>query len=514
MAKILLTWLGVTDIKSSRQETEGHLGPIAGAVTKREYTNVYILSCHSKKDDSSYKKWLKSVTSVNVAIENIKIKIKHPMDFGSIYDSAKQFTYEIEKKYKNGKLIFALSPGTPAMAAVWIILSKTLFPQAELIESSIQDDKGDYQVRTASVPFDISAERIMDMLLGPDEKLKMLMLNLPQISDNFPEIIHQCPKMKRAIAMARHAAIRNVPVLLLGESGTGKELFAKVIHTESLRAKNDFVPVNCGALSSELIESELFGHVKGAFTGAVNDKRGYFRQANGGTLFLDEIGDFDFNLQVKLLRVIQEEEIMPLGANKSEKVDIRIIAATHKNLMEEVAKGNFRDDLFYRLAVSIIHIPPLRERGKDIDLLVDYFMNRINDEFAKQPNYKGPKKIASAARIVLHNYQWPGNVREMENTLARAAMWTPDSTIDKQDITDSIIPATSKVHNNLLNRPLGTHLKIDKIMDEVAKHYLQRAWRESCGNKTIASKLIGLENHQNFTNWMKKHNVKPSEYRI
>ena len=517
MAKILLTWLGVTDIKSSRQETGGQLGPIAGAVTERGYKHVYILSCHSKKDDSHYKKWLKSVASANVVIENVNIK--HPMDFGSIYDISKKFTTELEKKYKGGELVFALSPGTPAMAAVWIILAKTLFFQAELIESSIQDDQGNYPVRTASTPFDISAERMVDMLLNRDENLKQLMFSLPPRSKDSPDIIHRCSQMKRAIALARHAAIRNVPVLLLGESGTGKELFAELIHHESLRARSTAarkpVAVNCGAFSPELIESELFGHVKGAFTGAIGDKKGCFRRADKGTLFLDEIGDLNFDLQVKLLRAIQEKEITPLGSNKPAKnIDVRIIAATHKNLIEEVAKGNFREDLFYRLAVAIIHIPPLRERGKDINLLIDYYMGRINKEFAKQPDYKGPKGISPAARINLRNYPWPGNVRELENTLKRAAMWTMDPNIDRQDILDSIIPIVSKDDYNLLNRPLGPHLKVDDIIDEVVRHYLKRALKETGGNKTRASRLIGLDNHQNFTNRMKKHKVKAGEIQI
>jgi transcriptional regulator with PAS, ATPase and Fis domain len=505
MAKILLTWLGVTDLKSSRQETGGHLGPIAGAVTERGYKNVYILSCHSKTDDSNYIKWLKSVTSVNAVIKNVTIK--HPMDFDSIYETAKQFTFEIEKTHKAVEPVFALSPGTPAMAAAWIILSKTLFLQAELIESSVQDAKGDYQVRTASVPFDISAERVIDMLRGPDEKLNMLFQNLPPKKDRFPEIVYKCEKMERAITLARHAAIRNVPVLLLGESGTGKEMIAKVIYTQSLRADKKFVALNCGAVSPNLIESELFGHTAQAFTGAKTRKDGRFTQADKGTLFLDEIGDLDFDLQVKLLRAIQEKEICPVGDSKSYKIDVRIIAATHKNLINEVAKGNFRSDLFYRLGVAIIHIPPLRERGKDIDYLIEYYMAIINEEFATQPNYKGPKKISPAARIVLRNYQWPGNVRELENTLKRAAMWAPDSTIDKQDMLDSIIPVISKDDCDLLNRPLGPNFNIDSIIDEVARHYLQRALKEAGGNKSRAAALIGLENHQNFTNWMKKHNV-------
>jgi len=505
MKKVLLTWLGGADIESSQDETRCNLGPIAGAIIARNYKQAYILSDFSKQATSKYKKWLVNITSAKVSLRNVKLE--NPMDIGSVYDSAKKMAIEIKDSHGEENIVLALSPGTPAMAAAWIFLSKTLFPQVELIESSVRDDKGNYQIRTASIPFEISAERIIDMLREPDEKLKLLFQNLPPKHDKFPKIIYKCERMHRVITLARHAAIRNVPVLLLGESGTGKEMFAKIIYRQSLRADKPFIDVNCGAVSPNLVESDLFGHVEGAFTGALRNKNGRFREADGGTLFLDEIGDLNFDLQVKLLRAIQEKKIWPVGSDLPCKVDVRIIAATHKNIIDEVAKGNFRSDLFYRLGVAIIHIPPLRERGRDIDCLIDHYMEMINEEFAEQICYKGPKNISSAGRIVLRNYHWPGNVRELENTLKRAAMWTPDLEINKQDILDSIIDIQSSMKSDILNLSLGPHLKINELLDRVAKHYLMRAWKESGGNKSRAAELIGLGSHQTFDTWMKKHNV-------
>lgn len=505
MAKILLTWLGNTDIKSSQQDSDGNLGPIAGAIVDRGYKKVYILSDFSEQITRRYKKWLESITKAKATVRNVKLK--DPMDFGIVYKFARQLTIDVHKSHKAEDIVFDLSPGTPAMAAVWIILTKTRFPQAELIESSMQDEKGIYHVRTASVPFDISVEPIIDMLWKHDENLNLLLQSLPPKKPTFSKIIYKCKKMERVIGMARLAAIRNVPVLLLGESGTGKELFARAIYEDSFRSDKSFSPLNCGAIVPTLMESELFGHVKGSFTGAVKDKVGLFRKTHEGTIFLDEIADLELNLQVKLLRVIQEKKVQPVGDNKSYPADVRIIAATNKNLVDEVANGNFREDLFYRLAVAIIYIPPLRERGADINCLVDYYMNRINEEFAQQPCYNGPKKIAPNAQIALRNYQWPGNVREFENTLKRAALWSPGTIIKKQDILAAIVPVKSKGNSDLLNQPLGPHLDINEIIDNVAKHYLSRALRESGGNKTMASKLIGLPNHQTFTNWMKKHKV-------
>lgn len=504
MQKVLLTWLGGADIESCKDETRSNLGPVAGAIIARNYKHVYILSDFPEQVTNKYKRWLENTTSVKVSMRYIKLE--NPMDIGIVYDSAKKMAMEIKESHGEENIVLALSPGTPAMAAAWIFLSKTLFPQVELVESSVRDDKGNYQIRTASIPFEISAERIIDMLREPDEKLKLLFQNLPSKHDE-SSIIYKCEKMHRVITLARHAAIWNVPVLLLGESGTGKELIARLIHAQSLRANKPFVAINCAAVPSSLIESELFGHEKGAFTGAVYKKNGQFQLADKGTLFLDEIGDMNFDLQVKLLRAIQEKEICPVGSQSSLKVDVRIITATHKNLIDEVAKGNFRSDLFYRLGVAIIHIPPLRERGRDIDCLIDYYLDRINKEFSGQVSYKGPKNITSAGRIVLRNYHWPGNVRELENTLKRAAMWTPDLEINKQDILDSIINIQSPMKSDILNQSLGPHLKINDLIDIVATHYLRRAWKESGGNKSRAAELIGLGNHQTFDAWMKKHKV-------
>jgi transcriptional regulator with PAS, ATPase and Fis domain len=204
-------------------------------------------------------------------------------------------------------------------------------------------------------------------------------------------------------------------VLITGESGTGKELIARAIHRQSPRAKQKFIPINCGAIPENLIESELFGHVKGAFTGATKDKQGLFKVAEGGTLFLDEISSVPLNLQVKLLRAIEQKEIMPVGSTKSEIIDVRIIAATNKNLADEVEKGNFREDLYYRLNVVGINIPPLRERTEDIPMLVDHFVKINNAQLNKQI-----RGVDQTVLNVFKEYEWKGNIRELENVIERA----------------------------------------------------------------------------------------------
>jgi len=220
----------------------------------------------------------------------------------------------------------------------------------------------------------------------------------------------------------------------LGQSGTGKELLARAIHQASPRRARPFVTVNCGAIAPDLIESELFGHEKGAFTGAVGQRVGYFESAHSGTLFLDELGELPKPAQVKRLRALQEGEVTRVGATAPTPVDVRILAATNRTLVEDVAAGRFREDLFYRLAVAVIHLPPLREREGDAGLLLDRLLDQVNRESETEPGYS-PKILSVNARKLLLEHPWPGNVREMQNTLRRAAVWTPGPIIDKTPAT-------------------------------------------------------------------------------
>jgi len=237
----------------------------------------------------------------------------------------------------------------------------------------------------------------------------------------FENIIGDSPAMHDVFAVVGQVANSRATVLLLGETGTGKEMIAKAIHYNSPRKEKPFVRVNCGAMTSTLLESELFGHVKGSFTGAIRDKVGRFEAADGGTIFLDEIGTMEPQLQVKLLRVLQEREFERVGETQTMKVDVRVIAATNVDLQEEVAKGNFRDDLFYRLSVVNIYLPPLRNRREDIPRLIDYFLDKFN-----AINNRRLRRISRDMLNVLLRYPWPGNVRELENAIERAVVLRRD----------------------------------------------------------------------------------------
>ena len=385
------------------------------------------------------------------------------------------------------------------MAAVWIILAKTRFP-AELIESSRA-----HGVQTASVPFDISAEFLPTLLQKPDAELRSLSEEKPTESANFEDIQYRSQVMARVVEKTRRVAMRNIPVLFEGESGTGKELFARAIHQRSLR-KGEFIPVNCGAIHPNLVESELFGHKKGAFSNAHADRKGHFEEANDGTIFLDEIGELSKDIQVKLLRVLQEGEVVRVGESKPRKVDVRIVAATNRNLIEEVSEGRFREDLFYRLAVAYLKLPPLREREGDMGLLINHSLELINRENEMQPGYKH-KKISIGARNLILNHHWPGNIRELQNTLRRAMVWTDGETLTLQDIEEALLPAFGKQDEGILNRPLDADFSLPGLIDEVVKHYFNRALKESSNIKKEAAELVGLSSPQTFTNWAKKHGV-------
>ena len=499
MKEILICWIGFADLKASAGKENVGLGPIAQAATSLSFDEIHLISDRPESEDAAYIKWLNSKYASKIILH--KTELSSPTHFGEIYESAVKVLEEAKRRSSEDiTLTFHLSPGTPAMAAVWIILSKTRYP-ATLIESSIE--KG---VKVASVPFDISAEFIPDLLRGPDSRLEKLSAGLPPEAPEFENIIHRSRVMSRVITKARHIAPRSVPVLIEGETGTGKELLARAIHEASPRKGRPFLAVNCGAIPSELIESELFGHEKGAFTGANKQKIGYFEASNTGTLFLDEIGELPMSAQAKILRVLQEKKITRIGATQPIKFDVRIIAATNRNLIDEVAAGHFRSDLFYRIVVAVLKLPPLRERSGDINLLIDRLLDQINKESIEEPGYKH-KKISAAAKNLMLQHAWPGNVRELQNTLTRAAIWSVDPSIDIQDISEAMLPIININNDKLLYKPIINGINLPKLMEKLAQHYLKRALNEARGNKTKATELVGLPSYQTFSNWLKKYHV-------
>jgi two-component system, NtrC family, response regulator PilR len=300
----------------------------------------------------------------------------------------------------------------------------------------------------------------------------------------FANFIGTSAPMQKVFSLIRQVADTKSTVLITGESGTGKELVARAIHFNSSRKGGPFVTVNCGALPETLLESELFGYMKGAFTGATSNKQGLFEAATGGTIFLDEISATTPALQIKLLRVLQEREFMRVGGTVDIKMDARVIAASNRDLLSEVSKGTFREDLYYRLNVIPIHLPSLRERREDVPLLVEFFLKKFSSE-------REAKKITPEAMNLLMNQRWPGNVRELENTIERLVIMTPNNTVNLENIPDNMksVPSGSE----LITTDIPDEgLEMEKLLENIEKNLLQKALEKTGGVKTEAAKLLGL----------------------
>src|SRR5580692_3291671 len=304
-----------------------------------------------------------------------------------------------------------------------------------------------------------------------------------QKDNQFESILAKSREMLDIFRTISKIADYKTTVLITGESGTGKELVARAIHSRSGRGAGPFVAINCGAIPENLLESELFGHKRGAFTDASSDRRGLFEEATGGTLFLDEIGELPFNLQVKLLRVLQEEHIRRVGETKDVKVDVRIIAATHRDLTADVKEGRFREDLFYRIHVLSIHIPPLRERRDDVSLLIDHFVTRNNARLGTDV-----RGISNEARKLLLEYSWPGNVRELENTIERAMVLAESDVLATGDLPERIRDALDPVQVQLASGELS----VKKTTAAIEQILIRRALQKTKGNRTRAADLLEI----------------------
>jgi two-component system response regulator HydG len=289
------------------------------------------------------------------------------------------------------------------------------------------------------------------------------------------------PTFEVSIKLAESVADSDSTIMISGESGTGKEVFARYIHDLSPRSNRRFLSLNCGALPEGLLESELFGHVKGSFTGAVRDKEGLFVAASGGTFFLDEVGEMAPSTQVKLLRVLQQREVIPVGATEAIPVDVRLIAATNRHLERDIDEGRFRRDLFYRLNVITIELPPLRDRYEDVQLLAEYFLAG-----QAEGDPKGAKKLSSKALTVLQGYHWPGNVRELENVIERAVVLTAGATIKPEAMPSRLREAPPEPL--VQDRP-----PLNPALDIIERAYIEHVLRAEAGNKTRAAEVLGID---------------------
>jgi two-component system response regulator PilR (NtrC family) len=368
-----------------------------------------------------------------------------------------------------------------------VVIMITAFAAAETAVEAMKLGAYDYIVK----PFKVDELKIIinnSLEKRHLRKENILLKREIQSKAGFENFIGKSEPMLRVFSLIRQVADTASTVMITGESGTGKELVAKAIYNNSARKGRPFVTINCGALPETLLESELFGYMKGAFTGATSNKQGLFEAANGGTIFLDEISATTPGLQIKLLRVLQEREFMRLGGTSAVKVDVQVIAASNRNLLAEVANGMFREDLYYRLNVLPIQLPPLRERKEDIPVLVEFFLKKYLKKDGQSVEARG---IDPAAMEILIDYNWPGNVRELENTIERLIIMTPDTMISPVHLPDTIKNVRPRAELVPLEIP-DEGVDLEKLLEKAEKTILRKALEKSGGVKTEAAKLLGL----------------------
>ena len=365
--------------------------------------------------------------------------------------------------------------------------------------SYVEDEDGNVVAGVAQVKFKVQTLAVAKKLMNEYEELEYYREEF-QNQNRVDNIIGSDPKFREIVKECLKVAKTDIPVLLTGETGTGKEVMAKALHTNSLRCDKPFVSINCAAIPFELLESELFGYMDGAFTGAKRGgKKGKFQLANGGTIFLDEIGDMPSSMQAKLLRVLQEKEIEPLGSEKSIPLDVRVVAATRQDLEAKMKDGSFREDLYYRLSVFNIHIPPLRERSGDSLELAEFFLDELNHK------YKTYKTFSKAVKAYFLKYQWPGNVREVNNVVQSAYAISTENIIDINDIPARMLQQEKPAINLDKNKK-----SLGQMVDDYEKEVILELLKKHKGNCLEAANEAAIHK-SNFYRKLQKYGIKPAE---
>jgi DNA-binding NtrC family response regulator len=509
--RVLFSWIGFADYRAlaatvPRDEQAavleglnpptpltGQAGPLKTLLDRERFDEVHLLTLQRGVRNKLYARWVGGTAVLHL------VKVIDPTDYAAVFGvvDAQLAAVMGTPRTESEELCIHLSPGTPTMAAVWVLLGKSRYHPATFYQTY------EGEVRVTDIPFDLVVDFVPQVLREADAKFQLLAGEGPQDVAGFESIAGNSRGIRVAVGRARRAARRDVSVLILGESGTGKEMFARAIHDASPRRAGRFVAINCAAISPGLLESELFGHKKGAFTGATEDRDGAFKEADGGTLFLDEVGECDASMQAKLLRVLQPPDNNPsqrlfnrVGDSRPLTSDVRVVAATNRNLLDCVAAHRFREDLYYRLAVITVKLPPLRERREDIPLIAGRLLDRINCDFARQEPGFRPRRLSATALEFAKKHSWPGNVRQLGNTLTQAAVMTDEAVIERRDLADAIaeVPGASAV--DLHELQLGEGFSLERHLKEIQTHYLRRALEEAGGVQRRAAELLGYRNYQ------------------
>lgn len=471
--QILLSFIGENDCYPFERK-----GAILSILAKRHFDKVYLL--YNKE------KYLKPASDINRYCEQyfpqISVAYKeapavNPTDYNTVYPAMYKAVVEITKENKNAEYTISLTSGTPTMHACWIFLQQGGVIKANLIQVSRERIISEVDFNLDDFPQIQKVNEIKTEISRLARENVQLKNRLQLQHDN---IIGECPailKVKEQIQIFSEAPI---PIFITGETGTGKELVAEAIHYNSQRKEYQFIPINCGAIPEHLFESELFGHKKGAFTGAIADKPGKFELADKGTIFLDEVAELPPDMQVKLLRVLQEGTFIPVGETREFHADVRVISATNQDIKQHVKDGKFREDLFYRLVHTEIKLPPLRQRGDDVILIANHLLQQMNFK------YNTKKIITESAVKKIINYHYPGNIRQLKNSLEAAYF----------QAENSILPE----HLNFIDIDhITTRIEIPDsgidLENDIIPQYYQAALEKTNGNAEQAARLLNLAPH-------------------
>lgn len=471
--KILLTFTGSNDpyAKSPVAGNE-RVGPILSLLAARKFDRVVLFATPSMA--SATEGTAAAISDAEVVVR--PVHLPDPTDYLAILRELRRECSAIRAEVPDAELFVSTASGTPQMHACWFLLTASgEIPATLLLVREPRHVTKDLPVVSEIIPSSNDFPRVLPNRLASDEQDPLSELDSALDSEG---LIVDHPSMRKLAQSAAHIAPTAASVLILGETGTGKEMFSRLIHTLSKR-RGRFIALNCGAIPGELVESTLFGHVRGAFTGAVSDQVGKFEQAHEGTLLLDEIGDLSLQAQVKLLRVLQDQRIEKVGSNSGRTVDVRVIAATNRNLLEEVKAKRFREDLYYRLCPITLTIPPLRERRAEIMRIATSLLERLNRSYRRQ------RRFSPAALRRLINHPWPGNVRQLEGAISRAVILCESDLIEPDDFQLAEVESCSQ-----LPQPYEG-FQLDEFLDEARATLIDRAMEMAGGNQSLAGRYLG-----------------------
>ncbi len=524
MISLLVSWIGDHDFNYT-DSTSLHTGPVVALLDQKadEFDEVHLFY-----DDHNIEASVRFCEKINSEFGSKVIcsnkKLKNPTDYHEIYTVVTASLEAIQKAHANETIrwSFHTSPGTSQMAAIWLLLSKTEYP-AELYQAWI--DKETYTSKVRKTEFSVMPKVILREMMNDDHNFEHCLLLEPEPEnsilnsvvekslseelleqwrnlDEYTAIIHESESMKKILHRVHRMAPYAIPVLLYGESGTGKEMIAKLLHKGSQRM-GKFVVLNCAAMTESLAESKLFGWSKGAWTDAKEEGKGIIRSADEGTLFLDEIADLSLDIQTKMLRAIQFGEVRRVGDNETFRCDVRFIAATNKDLMAMVRNKTFREDLFYRLCVGYVHVPPLRERENDAALLARHFLREINITFSRvEASCYTHKELSREAEEFIVQHSWKGNIRELEHTLGRACLWSSNDVLTADDIEEALLDPFNGTQN--ITPHYTFPMDIEEHLDRIRKEVIEKALADCGGAITKAAEMLGYNNYQTLSEHMKK----------